>query len=85
MATGSTQAGKLIRALRTDRGWTHEDMSDEIMRRFGAKYATSARTIWRVEGGHRPTVRKQFAIAQVLDKVPSDLWKSAGARSKAAA
>lgn len=76
MATSSQQAGKLIRSLRTDKGWTHEDMSDEIMRQYGVKYATSARTIWRVEGGHKPTVRKQFAIAQVLGKVPSDLWRS---------
>ena len=68
------QAGELIKQQRVDRGWTHDDMSAEIFRRFGHTYATSPRTIWRVESGHRPTVRKQFAIARVLDSVPSQLW-----------
>lgn len=68
------RAGARIRELRRDRGWTHEDMSAEIYRAFGVRYATSARTIWRVEAGHKPTVRKQFAIAQVLGTMPSQLW-----------
>jgi transcriptional regulator with XRE-family HTH domain len=74
MATSYRQSGALVRELRTDRGWTHEDMSAEIFKRFGMKYATSARTIWRVESGHKPSVRKQFAIAMVLDTMPSQLW-----------
>lgn len=74
MAATYKQSGALVRALRTDRGWTHEDMSDEIFRRFGLKYATSGRTIWRAESGLKPSVRKQFAIAMVLDTVPSRLW-----------
>ncbi|MDE2107260.1 MAG: helix-turn-helix domain-containing protein [Patescibacteria group bacterium] len=82
--TGYRQSGALVREMRTDRGWTHEDMSDEIHRRFGVKYATSGRTIWRVEQGHKPTVRKQFAIAMVLDTQPSQLWPTSQ-RSRAAA
>jgi transcriptional regulator with XRE-family HTH domain len=68
------QAGAEIRRLRVDRGWTQEDMSAAIFREFGVQYATSARTIWRVESGHKPSVRKQFAIARVLGTVPSALW-----------
>lgn len=60
--------------MRVDRGWTHEDMSAAIFREFGVQYATSARTIWRVESGHKPSVRKQFAIARVLGTMPSALW-----------
>lgn len=69
-------AGQRIRAARADRGWTHEDMARAILstRGLGPMYATSARTIWRVEAGHRPSVRKQFAIARVLGLVPSELW-----------
>jgi transcriptional regulator with XRE-family HTH domain len=74
MAEHHRQAGREVRRLRIDRGWTHEDLSDEIFRRYGHRYATSARTIWRVEGGHKPTVRKQFAIAMTLDTTPSALW-----------
>jgi transcriptional regulator with XRE-family HTH domain len=76
-------AGQRIKAERIDRGWTHEDMSREIFRAFGPTYATSARTIWRVESGHRPSVRKQFAIARVFDLMPSDLWS--GGRAAVAA
>ena len=72
--TANEHAGERIRGGRADRGWTHEDMSREIFNRFGINYATSARTIWRVEHGHRPSVRKQFAIARSLDLMPSDLW-----------
>jgi transcriptional regulator with XRE-family HTH domain len=68
------QAGAEVRAMRVDRGWTHEDMSRQIFRDYGATYATSPRTIWRVESGHKPSVRKQFAIAQVLGVLPSQLW-----------
>lgn len=75
--TQHKQAGRAISELRADRGWTHQDMSDQIFRQFGATYATSARTIWRVESGHKPSVRKQFAIARVLDTMPSHLWGSA--------
>lgn len=71
-----SQAGGQVRALRIDRGWTHEDMSGAIFARCGSRYSTSARTIWRVEAGHKPSVRKQFAIAQVLGVVPSQLWDS---------
>jgi transcriptional regulator with XRE-family HTH domain len=60
--------------MRVDRGWTHEDMSRQIFRDYGATYATSPRTIWRVESGHKPSVRKQFAIAQVLGVLPSQFW-----------
>lgn len=74
MATNHRQAATTIRQLRKDRGWTLEDMSDEIFRRYGVNYQTSPRTIWRAEGGHKPGVRRQFAIAQVLDTVPSMLW-----------
>lgn len=75
MATTShKQAGREVRSLRTDRGWTHEDMSDAIFKEFGVTYSTSARTIWRVESGHKPGVRKQFAIARVLGLMPSQLW-----------
>ena len=64
-----------VRRLRIDRGWTHEDMSDEIFTRLGVKYATSPRTIWRVEAGHKPSVRKQFAIAHILGETPSNFWR----------
>jgi transcriptional regulator with XRE-family HTH domain len=74
MATSSKQAGKHIARLRTDKGWTHDDMSDVIFETYGVKYATSSRTIQRVEDGHKPTVRKQFAIAMVLGTTPSKLW-----------
>lgn len=77
------QAGAEIRRLRRDRGWTHEDMSAEIFREFGVQYATSARTIWRVEAGHKPTIRKQFAIARVLGTFPSALWPESGMRAAA--
>lgn len=68
------RAGERIRRLRIDRGWTHDDMSQAIFEQFGVKYSTSSRTIWRVEAGHTPGVRRQFAIARVLDTAPSDLW-----------
>lgn len=74
MPTTNQMAGMEVRRLRIDRGWTHEDMSAEIYKQFGVRCQTSARTIWRVEGGHKPTVRKQFAIAQVLGLSPSQLW-----------
>lgn len=74
MPTTYTQSGELIRELRGDLGWTQDDMSAEILRQLGHKYATSARTIARTEDGHRPSVRKQFAIAKVLGRVPSDFW-----------
>lgn len=73
-SAANRQAGAAVRQMRTDRGWTHEDMSREIFRLFGVTYATSPRTIWRVESGHKPSVRKQFAIAQALETVPSQLW-----------
>lgn len=63
--------------MRVDRGWTQEDMSSAIFREFGVQYATSARTIWRVESGHKPSVRKQFAIARILGTMPSQLWPEA--------
>lgn len=69
-------AGQRVKAARIDRGWTHEDMAAAIFQKFGPQYATSARTIWRVESGHRPSVRKQFAIARVVDLMPSDLWNA---------
>jgi transcriptional regulator with XRE-family HTH domain len=34
----------------------------------------SAPTIRRVEAGYIPTPHVQFAIAQVFDRVPTDLW-----------
>lgn len=67
-------AGQRLKAERVNRGWTHEDMATAIFHKYGPTYATSARTIWRVESGHKPSVRKQFAIARVLDLMPSDLW-----------
>jgi transcriptional regulator with XRE-family HTH domain len=76
MATSNQRAGQEVRRLRVDRGWTHEDMSDEIFRQYGVRCQTSARTIWRVESGHKPGVRKQFAIAMVLDLTPSQLWEN---------
>lgn len=85
MATNHRQAGRQLRDMRTDHGWTHEDMSDEIFRQFGSQYATSARTIWRVEAGHKPSVRKQFAIARVLGLMPSTIWGSGTTAMKAAA
>lgn len=80
MATGNQMAGSEVRRLRIDKGWTHEDMSAEIYRVYGVKHQTSARTIWRVEGGHKPSVRKQFAIAMVLGVIPSQLWDNKRAR-----
>lgn len=82
--TADRLAGERIRDARIDRGWTHEDMARQIFRDLGAHYTTSARTIWRVEAGHRPTVRKQYAIAQVLEMRPSELW-GAGHRLAVAA
>ena len=67
-------AGAEVRRLRTDRGWTHDDMSREIFATYGARCQTSPRTIARVEAGHKPSVRKQFAIAMVLGTTPSQLW-----------
>lgn len=85
MAGTHKQAGAEIRRLRTDRGWTHEDMSSAIFREFGVTYATSARTIWRVESGHKPSVRKQFAIARILEQLPSDFWTDQRSRRLVAA
>lgn len=73
-AVSHRRAGQEVRRLRRDHGWTQEDMSAEIYSRLGVNYQTSARTIWRVEGGHRPSIRKQFAIATVLGTTPSMLW-----------
>jgi transcriptional regulator with XRE-family HTH domain len=78
------QAGAEVRRLRRDRGWTQEDMSAAIFTEFGVTYATSARTIWRVESGHKPSVRKQFAIARVLGTVPSALWPETARQAVAA-
>jgi transcriptional regulator with XRE-family HTH domain len=78
MMTADKMAGERIRDARIDHGWTHEDMAREIFRVLGAHYATSSRTIARVEAGRRPSVRKQFAIARVLDMRPSELWGGAG-------
>jgi transcriptional regulator with XRE-family HTH domain len=77
--TADKLAGERIRDARIDHGWTPEDMAREIFRTLGAQYTTSARTIERVEAGHRPTVRKQFAIAKVLGMRPSELWGGMGA------
>ena len=87
MAGTHEKAGKEIRRLRQDRGWTHEDMSDHIFRTYGVTYQVSARTIWRVESGHKPSVRKRFAIAQIFGLVPSQLWperKGAASRKREA-
>jgi transcriptional regulator with XRE-family HTH domain len=83
MANANQRAGQEVRRLRTDRGWTHEDMSAEIFREYGVRCQTSARTIWRVESGHKPGVRKQFAIAMVLGVVPSQLWNNTPRRVSA--
>lgn len=82
-STRYRQAGAEIRRLRRDRGWTHDDMSAEIFSTLGVKFATSARTVWRVEGGHKPSVRKQFAIASVLGTTPSQLWTESTRRAAA--
>lgn len=58
-----------------DRGWTPEDMSTEILRKCGAKYAPSERTVYRVLAGYKPSVRNQFGIAHVLGLTPSQLWE----------
>lgn len=83
--TADRMAGERIYNERRDRGWTHEDMAREIYRELGAQYTTSARTIWRVEAGHRPSVRKQHAIANVLGLRASELWVGRGARVAVAA
>lgn len=79
----SSRAGAKIRQLREDRGWTQADMAAEIERQLDLKYWTSERTIWRVESGHKPTIRKQFAIARVLGTFPSALWPESGMRAAA--
>lgn len=68
------RAGQLIRRLREDHGWTHDDMSAAIFDSLGARYATSPKTIWRAEAGYALHVRTRYAIATVLDHKPSDLW-----------
>jgi transcriptional regulator with XRE-family HTH domain len=83
MPPSHQQAGAEVRRLRTDKGWTHEDMSAEIFRQYGVRYQTSARTVWRVESGHKPGVRKQYAIAMVLGVRPSQLWDSSERRATA--
>jgi transcriptional regulator with XRE-family HTH domain len=81
--TADKLAGERIRNARIDHGWTHEDMAREIFSTLGAQYTTSARTIDRVERGHRPSVRKQFAIAKVLEMRPSELWGGVAAPRRA--
>lgn len=83
MATSNQQAGQEVRRLRIDKGWTHEDMSAAIFKEYGVRYQTSGRTIWRVESGHKPGVRHQFAIAMVLGVVPSQLWSGQRSRTTA--
>lgn len=78
----SSRAGAKIRQLREDRGWTQADMAAEIERQLDLKYWTSERTIWRVESGHKPTV-KRFAIAHVLGTTPSVLWPENTTRAAA--
>lgn len=81
------RTGSLIRQMREDRGWTHEDMAAEILQhpKLGVRYQASPHTIWRVEGGHRPSVRKAFGIATVLETSPSQLWPSRPVTRKLAA
>lgn len=85
MPSDHSQSGNRVRELRVDKGWTPEDMSVAIFAKFGVKYATSARTISRVEEGHRPTVRKQYAIAVILGEQPSRLWSSSSRTTRASA
>lgn len=41
---------------------------------LGYRAGVSGKTIRHVEAGHRPLPRTQFAIAEVFDLLPLDLW-----------
>lgn len=74
VSAANRQRGDEVRRLMIDKGWTPEAMSMEILARYGVQFQTSARTIYRAMEGFKPSPRKQIAIAQVLDVLPSHLW-----------
>jgi len=75
LSAANRRAGDEVRRLMVDKGWTPDDMSAEIFRQCGARFAPSERTIYRVLTGEKPSVRKQFGIAHVLGLTPSQLWE----------
>lgn len=69
----NTDAGHLLRQLRTDRGLSPEALSYAIY--VAGHGSISARTIYRVEGqGMVPRVRAQFALAQFFGKPVTQIW-----------
>lgn len=72
MASLDYGAGDLLRQLRVDRGLSPEALSHALhAARLGY---ISGKTIRRVEQGHTPTVRVQFALAKFHDRLPSEVW-----------
>lgn len=41
---------------------------------LGYRAGVSGKTIRRIEAGHVPTPRVQYAIAQIFNLQPTDLW-----------
>lgn len=76
------RSGEILRDLRADRGWTVEDLADEIVKEFGYRYAPSPRTIWRAEAGQRLSLRHEFGLARIFGKVPSDIWPTRPPRAR---
>lgn len=62
----SREAGRAIREMRLDHGYTPESLGREIN--------VSGRTIRRIEDGARPTVRVMFALSLKFDFAVSELW-----------
>ena len=73
-------AGELLRLLREDAGYSRRELADKIRRHNpDPRMHVSDRTMARVEDdGVIPTARVKFALAAEHDRLPSDIWSSAG-------
>jgi transcriptional regulator with XRE-family HTH domain len=83
MSFRDPHAGRLVSALRRDKGLSPEALAFEIAKRGGGYI--SGRTIRRIENnGVIPTVRVQFALASFFDMRPSQVWTDRTSRAVAA-
>lgn len=60
------QPNRKLQALRINAGMSPNDL--------GYRAGVSGKTIRHVEAGHMPLPRTQFAIAEVFDLLPLDIW-----------
>jgi DNA-binding XRE family transcriptional regulator len=64
--TRSATPNRQLQALRINKGLSTNDLAYLA--------GTTGKTIRRIEAGHRPGPRIQFAVAKVFGLLPLDIW-----------